>query len=607
MSKSRQFTVDTNFFISGFGQNPNEFEIFHQILRRAKVSFVITDYVKKEMRWYMRRVIEPKLIVKEVKPKKLSDFESEVARQVDMKLPQTPDMSVAYLASQDNIPIVTSDLRLVEISQKLGMTAMMNSAFLVMLLGETKEPEDRKYLEKLYELLFAEEITYSVQSQSRYDPVVRIQKIMDSTLNVVRNQASISENARVKIKSTPSNLDIPVYAEMQKFTHEVRKDISKYITILEEGNYKKLSTELTQASALLTDLATESRMAGIEEEDEKYKETMTTVAHLLLMSCAVAIGEQDLEKAESLVDILLLFLLENDEVELRLDLDVHLMRITIFFLTEQWNRLRLYFSPTFSQLCISRERPDILQLHRTMSIMMNVLGNKEAEKTATARDMSEIEYMIQLGAQFVAVNNIENAWLLFEQAIYMSINSEMSGLLYAVFEVMLPISFQVGFNLKPTFPTLIKEVKKRIKSFPSDDYLRRSEPNEKVSEDLLRSRSVSVSKLPEQFKGFMDIISAEIAEFKKIGRAVFVRVIDWQTMHIIGIVDPTLSLDEKLTVGSSLQINRGKFQTLIPSEGMKTKRGINLLLIAKPTDLRFIVRRAGQLTIAQSKIKEFDL
>ncbi len=605
---NRAYTIDTNFFISGFGENPNDYEVFHGILRKLKITVLIPDYVKREMRWYMRRIIEPKLVVKNINPKNLEKFENDTRAKIDIKLPQTPDMAVAFLAHLEKIPIVSSDMRLVEVGEKLGIPSMMNSAFLVILLNEVKDPKDKQELQKLYDKLFGEEITYSVKSQSRYDPVVRIQKIMDSTLNVVRNQVALNQHASRTIKATAANAsEIFAYTELLESTKEVRTDISKYISILEEGNYKKLGKELKDASVLLMDLATEARMAGIEEEDPGYKEAMTTTAHLLLLATAVAIGEQQLDKAESYVDLLLLFLLENDEVELRLDIDVHLLRITLFFLTEQLTRLKFYFTPTFIELCNRRDRDDIIELHRTMSILMTILANNQAEKTAVAKDVSEIEYITQLGMQYIAVNKINNAWLLFEQAIYMSLNSNMTGLLYHVFEVILPLSFTVGYELKPNFSELVKLVKKKDKAFMSEDYVRRSQSNHDVDVNLLRKRFVNPKSLPNQFTGFLDVISAENAEFKRIGRCVFIRVIDWQTMHMLGIVDPSLSLDEHLTVGSSIKILDGKFRIIEPSPSIKTSRNIDLLMIGNPENLKFIVRRAGQLTVAQSKVSEFDL
>jgi hypothetical protein len=209
--------------------------------------------------------------------------------------------------------------------------------------------------------------------------------------------------------------------------------------------------------------------------------------------------------------------------------------------------------------------------------------------------------------QYITVNKIENAWLLFEQAIYMSLNSNMTGLLYHVFEVMLPLSFMVGYTFDTTLLAMLKLVKKKDKTFMIEEYQRRSKSNPDVNEKLLRKRFVGLKSLPNQFTGFLDVISAEYAEFKRIGRCIFVRAIDWQTMHLVGIVDPTLSLDEHLTIGSSLKILEGKFRIIQPTTSIKTSRDIDLLIIGNPENLKFIVRRAGQLTIAQSKVSEFDL
>jgi hypothetical protein len=75
----------------------------------------------------------------------------------------------------------------------------------------------------------------------------------------------------------------------------------------------------------------------------------------------------------------------------------------------------------------------------------------------------------------------------------------------------------------------------------------------------------------------------------------------------LGIVDPTLSLDEHLTVGSSLKVLSGKVRVIKPSPTMQKNRGVDLLIVGKPDNLRFVVRRAGQVELAQSRVGEYDL
>ncbi len=103
------------------------------------------------------------------------------------------------------------------------------------------------------------------------------------------------------------------------------------------------------------------------------------------------------------------------------------------------------------------------------------------------------------------------------------------------------------------------------------------------------------------------MISADYADFKNIGRSTFVRVIDWQSMHFIGIVDPTMSLNDTLTVGSSIKLIQGNFRLIKPPASIKNSRNVDLILIAKPEKLKFLVRRAQGVAVAQSKVLEYDL
>ena len=83
----QSFTIDTNFFISGFGESPNAYETLNKIFTKNRIKIYIPNYVQKEMRWYMRRVIEKHLTVIDVNPKKLAEYEVECAKKVDIKLP----------------------------------------------------------------------------------------------------------------------------------------------------------------------------------------------------------------------------------------------------------------------------------------------------------------------------------------------------------------------------------------------------------------------------------------------------------------------------------------------------------------------------------------
>ncbi len=607
MSDYQYYTIDTNFFISGFGESPNLYVKMDEILNKMRIKIVVTNYVNREMRWYMRRVIEPFLIVKEVQQSDLERYMREVSKKVNIKLPQPPDVSVAYLAEKEKITLVSSDLRLVELAQQLNIEATMNSAFIIMLMEKTEDDKDRKFLKAVYNRVFTDEINYSVQSKGRYDPVIRIQKIMDSALEIVKKQSSheiINKEKNIKTKVT-YNFD--EYNELKDVNHQIRSEISNFIDLINSGNYKKLKFMLGESSAKLTDLSTEVRMKGVTEEDAVYSEAITTLAHIYLLSSAVALSEQNLVDVKYFISQLLFIMLENKEVEERLDIEIHLHRITYLFLSGQFDRFKLYYSPAFIELCERRGREDIIALQRTMAIIIATLSMNKATETATARDFSEIEYIIQLGVQFIVIGKFYEAWLLLEQAVYMSLNSNMTGLLYAVFEVLLPLSFRTDYKFKPSFNELIKIVKKKEKSLPFDDYHRRSQHNTEVAPHLLTKRYIKVRNIPKNYSGFLDVISSEIVTFKGLGSCTFVKVIDWSNMNFIGIVDPSLSLDDKLSIGSSIKILDGKIKIIRASENMREKRSVDIVIICKSEGMQFAIRRAGQVSIPQSKINEYDI
>ena len=548
----------------------------------------------------MRRQIEPHLKVYAVDNSDLKEYENRLRGKLG-SLPQTPDVSVIYTAEKLGIPIVSSDLKLVETAEKLGLKTYMNSSFAIFLKGLAKDPTDQAFLEEVYQKLFADEVSYSVKGQHVYDPVIRLQKVMDSALKVVRAQETKTEEIQA------SDYDFQEYLDLSTLTKEVRTDLSDYVAMMEEGAFDVLSDILEQKANLLLDRCTEVRLLGIPETDPIYREALTSLAHILLLNSTVNLGLQRLEKVHSIVDLLLLLLFEIKDVADRIEIEVHLQRIILYFLSDQISRLNVYFNPSFISRCLENGRQDIAELMRTFGIIAAVLTNKEAEKNAIAKDFSEIQFVIQLGYQFAAVKKPQYAWLLFEQAIYMSLNSEMTGLLYAVFEVMLPLHYATG-GFSPSLIELFDFVESKA-DVKLDSYRERLKVKSKVDPDQLVKRQKSVDSLPETFQGFLDVIEVIPTSFKQLGRAILVKVIDWQSMTLIGIIDPTLTLDETLYVGTSVKIHSGKVKLIEAPKSLKEKTNVNLLIVCYPENLKFIVRRAGIASLArpEEKVIKYDL
>lgn len=606
------YCVDTNFFITLYSAQPKDFKRLVAVLRKLRIKFVISDFVQREMRWYMRRHIEPHVKIEAVDKRKLAEYEANLKRKLG-SLPQTPDVSVIFVAEKLKIPVVSSDLKLVETAEKIGIKTFMNSAFAIFLKNQLEDAEDKALLDEVYSKLFAEEISYSVKGQHVYDPVVRIKKIMDSALEVVKSQQELEQLSTVHVAETSSEgksepqFEYQEYEDLKQLTTETRTDLSDFLEMFEEGRFKDLKVVLDDHSDMLMDRCTEVRLLGVPETDLVYREAITTLAHLLLLGAAVDLNLQNLKEAEAKVDLLLLLIFEIREAADRLEIEVHLQRIIIFFLTGQLKRLNIYFSPNFMQRCRENNREDVVELLRTFAIISAVLTNNEAEKSAQAQDLSEIEFIIQLGYQFVSIGKPKKAWLLFEQAIYMSINSKMTGLLYALFEIMLPLHYSSdGFS--PSLPDLLAYTKKQIQGIDLKSYEQRLKLKTSFDPSILIRRQKSVNALPSSYQGFLDVLSVEQTSFKNLGRANLVKVVDWQSLTLVGIIDPSLTLGEDLTVGTSVRIVSGKVRLVEPPKRLKERTGVTLLIVCMK-DPRFIVRRAGTISFAKpkEKIASYDL
>ncbi len=602
MNKTQKFCVDTNFFITLYSADPSKFIEDQKLFLKLGIEFVISSYVQREMRWYMRRIIEKEVKVVNVKENELSKYENALKKRLK-SLPQTPDVSVIYVAQKLGIGIVSSDLKLIETAEAINLRSYMNSSFLVYLLQKDIDEQTQRKLEELHDKLFADEVGYSVKGQHVYDPVIRIKKIMDSALDVVRKNESLHQSAE-----TPVNYNYPEYLELKQITKEIRTDLSDYLDLLEIGDYISLQEILKEKHFTLLDRATEVHLLDVSEKDKVYQEAMITLGHILLLEVSNDLALQDIDSMESNLNLLNLLAMEIEEIGQRLEIDLHLFRIVVFILTEQFKRLNIYFTTTFMERCRKSNREDIVDLIRTFGIVSAVLSNNKAEETATAKDFSEIEFIIQLGFQFAAIKKAKKSWLLLEQALYMSLNSKMHGLIYATFEVLLPLNYATG-GFSPTIDELIRLVQKKSPELPLDVYEKRLALIQNIEPSQLIKRQKDISALPSNFQGYLDVLSVELSSFKQIGSCHFVKVIEWESMNIVGLIDPSLSIPMNSTVGTSIKIISGKVKLIQPPKKLSEAKGVSLILVCYPNDLKFLLRKAGNYSVTRSnqKISDYDL
>jgi hypothetical protein len=599
-------TIDTNLFISGFSNSPNEYDTFAAILNDLGIKVIVPQYVLKEMRWYMRRSIEPHLVDYFVNEKKLIEFEG-FAKTHFSKLPQRPDMAVIYVAHKKKCPVVSSDLRLIQVSEALKQDTFMNSAFILYLQNKVTKPEQKAYLQSLYEKLFAEEISYSVEGKNIYDPVKRIQKIMESAINVVSSFSSPAEGVKLKTVDK-AMLNTLSSKELDRFTKWVRADLSVYITEFQNGHYDKLEMELIAAVNQLTDLILDYQLEGGQISSELAQNALTTMGHVLFLLVYVELIMGDLKNADEFLNHLAIVLFESKEAAKTLDKEFHQLRIVILLLSKQFQRLATYFT---TQFLFSEEGKDKSSFLANLSIISAVLSSCHVEKKAKVKSYDDIEYTQQLGMQFAAINEFKEAMLLLEQVFYFALNDKMIGLAVFAIEAMIPICF--------IDPIYFKDIKRLHKELLKKDKAKsvflnlekRIAPIARVSSKILAKEPTKKDELDPSLQGWLDVLTVETIILKS-GSALYVKTMVQieDQIYRIGLLDREHILPEKMPIGSSVQLIDGYYTVIRPKKEVREQKEIDLLIRVIPrSNARILYRRVSGISMAssQEKLMKYDL
>ncbi|MCK5141374.1 MAG: hypothetical protein KAQ70_04205, partial [Candidatus Heimdallarchaeota archaeon] len=262
-----KYVLDTNFFISGFQVQPTKFHKFATLFETLKLDLYITHHIKNEMRFFLQREILPYITVEPVNNK---DFQKFIDRLHDQttSLPQKPDLSVIYAASKLKASIVSSDLKLLETAELLGIKTLTNSAFIKRLIEENEDTGFEPFLKELDSKLFAAEIRYSVESTNRYDPVKRIKKILDSAISVIRTEyeEKLTQQAAVQLKESDGfSLES---IQLQELLVEISRDLLHLEEDFVQGQYVELEDELLSRVREITDHLVDWKLAVDTIEDQ---------------------------------------------------------------------------------------------------------------------------------------------------------------------------------------------------------------------------------------------------------------------------------------------------------------------------------------------------
>ena len=572
----QKFVIDTNFFISGFQTLPSSYKDFAKIYQSLGIEVYIPVEVKNELRFYVQREILPYIKVIESNEKKFQSFMKELYR-VTANLPQKPDLKVIFTANNLDATIVSSDLKLLETAEKIGLKTLTNSAFVRLLAKEVKDSSEQKLLENLQNKLFAEEIRYSISSTNRYDPVKRIKKIFDTAISVATMREEEEKVETIDMKETHA---FSIQAlQLKQLLLETKEDLRKLEEDFKKEKYTELEIELSDRVREITDYLVDWKLAVEEIEDHPiYEDALVVLAKLQYLLIICLVEKKRLDIARVYMDKLMMILFQNSSITEQFILDVHLLRMVILLLSGQMQRLTSYFTPAFHERCIQNQREDIEKITRIIILLTVILTRGEIEEEAITEDFESIEFVNQLGFKFMELEKLHKALLMFEQSFYLAVNNEHKGLAIASLEYIKWLHY-TGFKkatekVYELYNYLVKKYPDLTGSYKLELEL---ETSAKVLKNYITEDFINIEKAPKEIHAPLYCIGTTKYKSKQKS-GTLIRVMNWATKCRIGIVDEKGALKEKAELGTIFYLIKGNIKVSPVSTYIKRKYKIELLL-----------------------------
>ena len=573
-----QYVIDTNFFISGFQHNPSTYREFAKILKEINVEVFLPTYVKNELRFFVQREIIPHVYVEEIKD---SEFQKFIRRlnEKTTNLPQKPDLAVIFLAEKLRAIVVSSDLKLLETAELIGLSTLTDSAFVSYVIEENHDNSSEFFLKELESRLFTAEIRYSVESTNRYDPVKRIRKILDSAISVIR-----TEYEERLTQTTPTDIEEAdgfsiESLQLRELLVEVHSDLTQLEEDFVQGNYKELEGELLTRVREITDYIIDWKLAINSIEDHPtYNEALLLLGRLQYLGCICLIENKKLELARVYMDKLMMILFQGTKEINELSIDIHFLRMILMLLSGQLHRLNSYFTPAFEDKCNQHQRTDVFKVIPALILLTVVLGGEKIVEKTTDFDYDNVEFINQLGFKFMQLGELKRASLMFTQTFYLSLNGKNKGLCIACLEYLSWLYFAGLSSAKSEITKLYNLLIKKFPDIKSSYQLQlklKSSPKELQS--FLKSNFTPYSSLSTAHKSSFYCLGTEIVQSKDRSHPL-IRTMNWEMMTRVGIVDETSELSTKASLGTIIHIVDGNYRFVKASSHFSKKYDVELLM-----------------------------
>ncbi|MEM4736214.1 MAG: hypothetical protein QXS20_10920, partial [Candidatus Thorarchaeota archaeon] len=478
-----------------------------------------TRQVFLELRWYMRREVEQMIQIDETLPKDIKAFMESMGRP-ESSLPQANDMSMLLAASRvRGSRIVTSDLKLLNTIQdlKIDIDGIVGSAFVLELMESVGDEDIKKKLTTIRERIYAEEVRYSIERREAYDPVTRIRIIEDHAMRVLRS-----------VKKPADMLDKKLARGQPLFVLDFIEDIKAGTPAMFEdfmnGKYGSLALEI---EAVQNEIERLLIVSTLTEDKETHQALVDHAADLVLflyylnMICHLYRGTRDgVEKAISIGEeafrLLMFAGIKNDELKA----SVFFVRILLALVKEDYETIDYFYSlydSMISRTGLEQMMETSEGLYVTMQILRKFMGGFSLTKTKLQHPSVTASMLNDIARYNLLFDSYENAWQLASNAYRIGVAYGKEECAVQSFLTLYKISAATGDR----FNTMLEKfAENALKYFVKNGWstseitpiLNELQGKPVLPEDMSTGGPVPLERIPEQLRGWMDVLSTRVVD-----------------------------------------------------------------------------------------------
>ncbi len=571
------FVLDTNFFISAFEKSPYDIKKFFSIVEELKIKIIASDLILNELRWYIRRRINNRITIVKTSIKEIRDLHSELQAK-DIAVPQIADISNIILAREYNGIVVTSDLKLIKACEQIDTPVLTNSAFAYLISQEITSLENKEFINELYDVILSDEIRYSVSQSDLYDPVNRIKKIQLYAIKVLENLPSIERDKYRRSKGQELTAE---ENELLNLINEIGFEFSSFLERLQKGDdIEALKIELSDIYCDLSDSSLRVRIALKNRRSSVIELSTRIKARILFILSVVNFSLLDIKDLESNLNILSEIAATSPHLVSDLFMDLQFLRIVYLFISGKYERLNSYFSDSFTLLCSTENRVDLVNLTRAVIFATTLVDSGIVEEQALLEGEEELLLLVQLGYILLQLKHFAHALILLLQSYYIASKKKNVQLMKDTLELLIVVHYSTNEKISEEISRAINDLNEMsVYDTPVISSLSKSSLS-----NFVIIEPIDIEDAPSELQRWLYIYDHDLVHYNQSIAQVIYAINPYFWPKIAIVLEQKLNSYE-IRPGRQLKIISGSISTELPTKSNEVSlHNVDLVIkIDKPT------------------------